>query len=286
MPARARDAVRLGMDEAVHRDWYHALIRGSWSALFGAVTAAFLGVNALFGTLYWLIPDQIVNARGTWADGFAFSVQTLFTIGYGYLAPQGPIAHALVTVESLVGLLMTAVTTGLVFARVSRPQAKVLFSQPIVLASMHGVPTLTFRVGNARGNEVLDASIRVVALVDDVSPEGHVMRRMHELTPVRGYSPIFRLSWSVMHRVDASSPLWGMLHGDEIDPRLVGIVCLLSGHDESYGGAIHAQHTYTVDDLRRDVRFVDVLIDLPDGRFAIDYRKFHETEPLTGAGAP
>lgn len=278
--ARAGEAVRLGAKDAAHKEWYYLLVRGSWATLVFIVFLAFLIVNATFGTAYWLVSDQILNSEGTWGEGFAFSVQTLFTIGYGYLAPIGPVAHLLVTVESLVGLMMTAVTTGLVFARVSRPRAKVMFSRPLLVAPMDGVPTLTFRVANERGNDVLDASVRLVALIDEVTPEGHTLRRMRELTPVRGFSPIFRLSWVVMHRLDESSPLRSILVDGQIDDRFIGVVCLLSAYDETYGGVVHAQHAYGAEHIRFNERLVDVLTELEDGRFVIDYRKFHDTVPL------
>jgi inward rectifier potassium channel len=280
--ARNDDTVHLGVTNPMHTEWFYLLIQGSWPRFFGVLTGAVLALNVLFALAYAAVPDQLVNFDGSLSSAFAFSVQTLFTIGYGAMAPTGWVAHTLVTLEAIVGMMFSAVVTGLVFARVSRPHSRVLFSDVVVVAPMDGVPTFSFRLANARGNEVLDASIRIVALIDTVTREGHRIRRMHELHPERTYSPIFRMSWTVMHRLDARSPLAPYVQDGVVDPRVIGFVCLLTAHDATLHASLHTQHVYAPTDLRFGVKFVDVVSRMDDGRFVLDYTRFHDTEPLEG----
>src|SRR5205085_1475466 len=98
---------------------------------------------------------------GSFADGFFFSVQTLGTIGYGAMYPVTRLANALVTAESVIGLVVTALATGMVFVRFSRIRGRVVFSRKVTVGPMDGVPTLQVRVGNARSNRIYDVEFRM-----------------------------------------------------------------------------------------------------------------------------
>ncbi|HEX7671877.1 MAG TPA: ion channel, partial [Polyangiaceae bacterium] len=249
---------------------------GPWSRLVLSLVFLYLTVNVVFAALYLLEPDTIANARpGSFADAFFFSVQTFATIGYGALSPGNAYGNMVVTTEAAVSLLSTAVATGLMFAKAARPRSSTLFSRVMVFGPRNGVPTLTFRVGNARGNDVVDATISVTALKEDVSSEGHRMRKLHDVTLVRNRSPIFTMTWSVMHEVGPDSPF---ADTDWANPRdLVGIVVTLMGHDGTYGQTTYGRHIYYPENVRVGRRFVDVTSRLDDGRLVIDYEKFHDT---------
>ena len=222
----------------------------------------------------------------SFADAFYFSVQTLATIGYGNLNPATDYGNVIATVEAGVGLIGVALTTGLAFSRLARPKASVLFSRPIVVTTMDGTRVLTFRVGNARGNDVVEASVSVTAMVDTFTREGQHLRKLIDLPLRRSRSPMFRLSWTVMHDLDAGSPLadvdWSAVHAST-GGRLVGLNVTLVGHDGTYNQTIYAQYTYQPEDVHLGHRFVDVVSQLPDGRMAIDFSRFHDTVPEAAA---
>jgi inward rectifier potassium channel len=237
-----------------------------------------LTFNAVFAGLYLLEPGSITNARpSSFADAFFFSVQTFATIGYGAMTPATPYGNMLVTTEAAVSLLTTALATGLMFAKAARPRASTIFSNVMVLGPRNGVPTLMFRAGNARGNDVVDATVSVTALMDDVSVEGHRMRRLHDMKLLRSRSPMFTVTWSIIHEIDEASPLRGL---DMRKPDgLAAIVVTLMGHDGTYGQTTYSRKLYYPEDIRVGHRFVDVTSSLPDGRTVIDYAKFHDTVP-------
>ncbi|MCA9519331.1 MAG: low temperature requirement protein A [Myxococcales bacterium] len=271
------EAHRRGIPNELRRDLYFYLMEGSWWRLLLTLLVVYLFTNVVFAALYMLEPGSIAGARpNSFLDAFHFSVQTMSTIGYGVLSPRSTYANALVTIEVALGLLGVALATGVMFAKASRPRASVLFSKPIVITRYHGELTLMIRVGNGRGNEVVDASINLVALTDDVSPEGHSMRSMHALKLRRDRSPVFMLSWTVMHTIDESSPLF---HTDWSNPAatIASLVATLQGHDGTYGQTVYARHAWYPESLRYGHSFVDIISELEGGRMLVDYTKFHDT---------
>ncbi len=219
------EAIRVGTPDELRRDLYFHLMSSSWPSVLFMGGMAFFFINAFFAALFMLDPEGVNGLKdAAFIDALSFSVQTFTTVGYGAVTPASAYAHTLVMIEAAFGLLFVAMATGLIFAKVSRPASSVLFSKVVVVNVHHGVPTLSFRLGNARGNDIVEASLKVAALIEELSPEGHTMRRLHDLTLERDMSPLFTLSWTVFHRLDASSPLHG-LTADNIDQRMGPRTC-------------------------------------------------------------
>jgi inward rectifier potassium channel len=281
-----RDAVRKGVPASARRDLYFYLMEGSWPRVFVAFAFVFLAANVFFAALYVLEPGSIANARPqSFADAFYFSVQTMGTIGYGTLSPGSDYANGIVTVQAGTTIIGMAIVTGLVFAKASRPKATVLFSSVMVLTTLHGKRALMFRAGNGKGNEIVDATMSVVAMRDEISPEGHHTRRLLDMNLRRARSPMFILSWLAVHEIDEQSPI-ADVDWARADEHVTSWVVTLIGHDGTYGQTVYARHVYYPEDVRVDHRFVDVMSQLPDGRFMIDYGKFHDTVPDTQASSP
>jgi inward rectifier potassium channel len=254
----------------------------SW-ALIAVLAAGWLGVNLLFGWLYFLDLPGIANARpGSFADAFFFSVQTLGTIGYGNLAPTSLYVHGVVTAEAFAGLLGLAVAAGLIFARFSRPTARVLFSRCAVVTTFEGVPTLMFRAANERANQILEAEVTINLTQERVSREGELMRRFEELRLTRSRSPLFALSWTVMHPIDEASP-FRHVTPDSLAESRAEIMVVLGGVDESLSQRIYARHIYRADDIVWNARFVDILEFAETGERILDFSRFHDVEPAAEA---
>ena len=261
-------------------DLYHFLVSSSWPRLLSLLVVAFLGANALFALAYLLEPAGIENARpGSFADAFFFSVQTMGTVGYGKMAPQTLYTNALVTLEVFVGLLGLAMVTGLTFAKFSRPTARVLFSRQAVVAPHDGVPSLMFRMANARGNNIVEAQVHVVFAVNETTVEGVSMRRFYDLELARRQSALFALSWTAIHPLTEQSPLHG-LSPAALEAAEGEVVVSLLGLDETFSQTVHARHRYAPRDIVWDARFADILVRGPDGRRSVDYAHFHQVLPL------
>src|SRR5665213_53790 len=211
LPRGKRIAVVKGQDNGRFMDFYHNILTTSWPVFFLQLAAAFIVVNLIFAMFYVVDRGGIVNARpGSFLDAFFFSVQTLGTLGYGAMAPRTLYTNLLVTVESFTGILTIALFTGIIFARFSRPFARVVFSRIAVVTPFDGVPTLMFRTANQRGEAIMDASVVVTLARQHTTLEGVTMRRFYELKLMRSSNSLFALSWTVMHPIDQDSPLYGL----------------------------------------------------------------------------
>lgn len=262
------------------RDPYHLLLTIPWQGFFALVIATYLGTNAFFGLLYLAGGDCIANAdpRSFW-DHFFFSVQTFGSIGYGAMYPKTFYANSIVTIEAMVGLVAIALLTGLSFARFSRPTARVVFSKAAVITPFEGTPTLIFRAANKRRNQILEAQMRVYLMRDEVTLEGRYIRRIHDLNLIRSQTPGFVLTWSALHPIDESSPLYGMTPESLSETNCL-VIATLSGIDETVEQVLHARHDYAPQDLYWNHRFRDVVHKTPNGDRYIDYTHFHIIDPI------
>lgn len=275
------NTVRLGTTHSHCNDLYHLLLTLPWLHFISLLVLTYVGLNGIFALLFLAGGDSIANAEsGSFADAFFFSVQTMASIGYGAMFPQTIYAHIIVTLEAIIGLLWLAMATGLMFARFSRPTARVLFSRVAVIAPRSGVPTLMFRAANQRGNQILEAQLRLTLVRNVMTEEGEFMRRFFDLELERSQTPIFALTWLAMHPINDRSPLYAMTPESFTEVEAEIIVTLI-GIDETFSQSIHARHSYVPAEIFWNARFVDILTKTPDGRRAINYKCFHEVIPLS-----
>ena len=273
----------IGLSHLRPGDLYHALLRMSWPGITLLFVGAFTTFNLTFALLYWLDPRGIragsapLEAGHFW-ECFFFSVQTVATIGYGNLYPVSTYANVLVVIEITIGILFFALVTGIAFARFSRPTARVLFSNVAVIHEVDGTPTLMFRTANLRHNLVFEARASVSVLMDE-EVGGTMLRRFKSLPLVRDANPVFTLTWMIMHPIDEQSPLASWCPGQQA-PAHSEIIVVLSGIDDRTGQTMHGRWAYGAADVRRNAKILDILDQLPDGTRTIDYRHFHDIEPL------
>lgn len=262
------------------RDFYHALLRLPWWATISAISGTFLAANALFALAYMIVGGVEHAAPGSFADAFFFSVETMGTIGYGAMYPGSFAANVVMVVESIVSLLLTAMSTGIVFAKLSRSTARCVFTRHAVISPIDGVPSLVFRIGNQRGNQIVDAKIRVVLFRTERTSEGRTHYRQLDLPLVRDQALSLFRSLSVIHPIDEASPLRGetpaSMKVDEIELQVMVI-----GLDDVTMQTIHAGHRYFAKDILWGARLADVLSETPEGNILLDLRRFHDVEPTT-----
>jgi inward rectifier potassium channel len=277
-----------GMGNWYHqwRDPYHLLLTIPWMGFAGIVSVAYLCINTVFAFAYLAGGDCLEGARtGSFSDAFFFSVQTLASIGYGAIHPKTFYANSIVTLESITSLLLIAVLTGIAFARFSRPIAKLLFSKFTIITSHNSQPTLMFRVANERNNFILESHAQVYLIIDEITHEGDSMRRIHELKLLRQRTPSLVLTWTVMHQIDADSPLYGLDAGD-LKRLNANVSVLIGGVDETVAYTITARYIYNTDDILFDRKFTNLIQKSVNGDRYFDYSFFHDTESSVGSGNP
>jgi inward rectifier potassium channel len=289
-PRDPANAIRLGYDSSPLSDLYYAMLEASWAKLGVLLVLAYFTANLVFAGLYASCGDCIEAVEpGSFSDAFFFSVQTISTIGYGHLYPRTNFAEAIVTIESLCGLIGFALVTGLVFSKFSLPSARVLFSEPFLISNYDGKRTLMFRLANARGNDIVEASLRISVLLPEVSSDGHALRRLHDLKLTRSRSPLFVMSWLVFHVIDEDSPIYGIKPADFAEKGIM-MICSLTGLDGTFNSTVHTRHIYRPESLYTDHLFEDVIENDEQGRLVLNLHKFHKVRPVeptgTTAGEP
>jgi len=280
-PTVERRGVKESFGQALGADVYHFLRTTTWTRLIAIMLGIYLGANLLFASGLYFGDATILNAApDSFADRFWFSVQTMATIGYGAMAPAGKLANVVVTVESFVGIVITAMATGLFFAKFATPVAKVMFSKRAVIADQDGTPTLMFRMANARETAIVEASVKVALLRDETMKSGERVRRIYDLTLRRSTSPVFALSWTAYHAVDAASPLFGAT-AETLRASNANLSVTFTGIDDRLATTVHARCSYSADFILHDHKYVDILIeDATTGRRVIDFTHFDETVPV------
>lgn len=268
--------VRIGLSHSYWGDLYHWLLTIPWWGFLGLTVLLYIVINTLFAGAYWLDLEGIKNAQpGSFLDAFFFSIQTMATIGYGAMYPSTPYTNILVTIEAWTGLLGLALVTGLMFARFARPTAKVIFSNHAVVTLYNDMPTLLFRTANQRANQILEAQVSASLLKTETTAEGSIMRRFYDLTLVRSRTPIFALTWTIMHTIDANSPLYELTPTDLAADEAI-IIISLTGLDETFSQTVHTRHAYAAQDILWGAKFADIITRLPNGKRAINYHRFHD----------
>jgi len=272
-----REVIAEGPNLSFWADISHRCMTASWPGFIGGAVLVFIAFNAFFASLYWIGNQPISNVPGgAYIDYLYFSIETLSTAGYGDMHPQTHYGHFVSAVELFTGIFSMSVMTGLIFARFSRPNARLLFADHPVISSHEGKPTLMVRFVNARHNIIGNATARLWLLKNETSLESRSFRRFYELRLVQDEHPALALSWTLFHVLDEQSPLYG-LTAQDLEAAGVSLVVVVSGYDVLAAQTVHARKTYEHSDIQFGRRYADIIATSEDGRIRIDYAKFHET---------
>jgi inward rectifier potassium channel len=275
----SREIETRGLSGAFWTDLYYRSMTVYWPVFFGTAALIFVTLNATFAFFYWLGDQPVANvASASPLQLFYFSIETLATVGYGDMHPQTNYGHVIATVEIFTGMCFLAVMTGLIFARFSRPRARFVFAEHPVVGVHQGQQTLMIRVANARHNTISQATARLWLFRMESTAERHQLRRYHELKLDRQEHPMFSLSWTIFHKIDQSSPLYG-LTADDLAMTDGALVLNVSGVDDNSAQHLYARAIYSQDDIRWQHRYKDITSVSPQGRMLIDYNSFHDVTP-------
>jgi inward rectifier potassium channel len=274
-----RRFITQGLETNLWTDFYYNAMTVTWPRFFAALATIFVLLNIIFAEIYSLGEAPIANAKpGSFSDLFFFSVETTSTVGYGDMHPQTLYGHLVATAENFVGMVSLAVMTGLVFARFSRPRARLIYANHPVITRHDGAMTLMVRLANARNNFITDASAKMWVIRAEQSSEGRRMTRFLPLRLERNENPVFALTWTLLHIIDEGSPLFG-LSGEDIAASDMNFVVTIRGLDETSAQLVYSRKPYPAQTVMVGHEFVDVVSVDENGMRRIDYGKLHETRP-------
>lgn len=276
---------RAGLPGWGTQDFYHQLLTISWTRFQLLVLAAYIAANLLFGIGYFLCgPGALLGSEARtplerFGECFFFSVQTLGTIGYGRMSPQGLAANILVTMQALAGLMGFAFATGLLFARFSRPSARILFSENALIAPYGEGRALMFRVMNARVASELTEVHATVTFSAMQERDGKRARRFFPLTLEREKVTFLPTQWVLVHPIDDASPFHGLtevdLHRQEAE-----VLILLTGIDETFTQSVHTRTSYRHDEVVWEARFADMAVTSATGVTKVDASRLSDFNRL------
>jgi inward rectifier potassium channel len=238
---------------------YLYVISIGWAQFFGLVFASYLLVNTVFASIYYAIGPNALQGHsvednyGRFLSGFFFSAHTLTTVGYGNLAPNGTASNVVASLEAMVGLMGFAVATGLLFGRISRPSAKIGFSANILVAPYQNGTSMQFRIVNLRPNMLMELEASVLLMTVD-GPPGSLSRSYNRLTLERDRVYYLPLTWTIVHPIDANSPLYGKTAAD-LERLQAEFLVLIKAYDDTFSQTVHSRSSYRYDEITWNAKF-------------------------------
>ncbi len=245
---------------------YLHLINMSWPAFFGLIAGGYVIANVIFAAGYFaLAPGTIINGEGSselgrFLNALYFSAQTITTVGYGGMSPQGHAANTLAALEAMCGWLGFALATGLLLGRVSRPSARIGFSENVLVAPYQSGRAVQFRVVNKRPNALMNLDATVLLMTVPAGP-GPRTRQFENLTLERQHIYFFPLTWTIVHPIDEASPLWQKT-AEDLEQVQAELLVLITAYDDTFSQTVHARYSYRFDEFVWNARF--------DAAFEID----------------
>ena len=264
---------------------YMQLVNLSWPRFWGLVALAFLAANIVFALVYVVLGSDSLRAAeddiglGFFGKAFFFSVHTLTTVGYGDIYPLGLAANVVASAEAALGLMGFALATGLLFARFSRPNAQLVFSNRMVVSPYRDGYSLQFRMANRRNNVLTDVLVDMMLMTVEQDAEGQLRRNFVELKLERKKIFFLALTWTVVHPIDESSPLKGMKAAD-LERLQAEVLILIRGYDDSFTQVVNTRYSYRWEEVEWSARFAPAFDVSPAGHLVLDLDRISATSPV------
>ena len=267
---------------------YHNMITMPWWLFVLIALAAFTLINVVFATAYVMAGEDALSGMpegsgmNSWFHAFFFSTQTLTTVGFGHIAPKGDIASIIASLEAFLGILIFALITGLLYGRFSRPMAKVVFSDNLLVSPYKNGMALMFRIVNPRTSELIETEVKVALAINQTDETtGTQARRFFGLDLEISKISFFSMSWTLVHPLDENSPLYGVTL-DQMREGNAEIMILVSGTDESTEQVVHARRSYVAEEMVWNAKFAPIMSKSKDlTRTVIHTRKVSDYELLS-----
>ena len=276
---------RTGLPFLSSLNLYHTVISMSWKTFIGLTLALYFLSNVVFGVFYAafgasaLVDTSEIPTANILLRGFFFSVQTFATIGYGTIHPIGILPNLLVTIESYYSMIVTALITGIVFARFARPTAKILFSDVAVVAPYRGIEGFMFRMVNGRSSQLIEVGVQVL-FSRFVEQNGKVSRQFDYLELERNHVAFFPLALTIVHPLDDRSPMFGLTEED-LRATDAEILILISATDETFASVVYTRSSYKAAEVKFGSKFKSIYNPVEEGeQLSININKLSAIEKV------
>jgi inward rectifier potassium channel len=264
-------------------DLYHWLTTIPFKKFILIVVAFYSTVNIVFASIYFTLCNdsfgglEAKHGLDRFLDMCYFSAQTITTVGYGHVYPKEHLSSLIASAESLFGLMLFAIVTGVLFGRFSRPKNSLLYSNNILLAPYKEMTALMFRVANTKQYELIENEANVVMTMKNLTTN---RREFFNLSLELSKINFLALSWTVVHPIDEKSPLFGLNINDLIE-RDAEVIILIKGITDTFSQTVFSRHSYKTSQLLDKRKFVPVKQDVNEkGKVIISLEDIHAFESV------
>ncbi|GBG86441.1 ATP-activated inward rectifier K channel [Chara braunii] len=271
-------------------DMFHTLVNITSTKFTIVLFIAYFLLFVVFAVPYYIeaIVHNSIPGIHSFVHAVWFSVQTSMTIGYGgdlTPVPESFITNAVVALQSVTSLLVAYSLLGVVYARFSRPTRRattIVFSKKMVINNDGGIPSLSFRIGNIRKHQLIEASVRMLVAFNNLDSEDEddsVFRFIN--LQIRGGGQLFlALPCIVSHAMVFGSPLHN-LDEEKMRSSDMEILVLLEAVDSSTSSKLQARKSYRPSDIKINYRFSSMVHRMPTGRRCVDFSTFQNIDPIS-----
>jgi inward rectifier potassium channel len=273
---------------------FNRLIVCSWGRFLWLIVVFYLTLNLIFAGIYEIV--GIENLQGSdlsspgsrFMDAFFFSSQTLTTVGYGRIAPIGFWASTVAAIESLLGLLIFALATSLLYGRFSRPVARIIYSDKAVIAPYLDITGFMFRIVNERANQLIDIQVELVMATLEVQPNGKAVRQYKGLNLERNKVNFFPTNWTIVHAITEDSPMFG-LSQEQLIKQDTEFLILIRATEDTFNQTVHSRSSYHINETVFGAKFSPMFSDKQgSGMVVLDLSKISDIHdaPLVSEYVP
>lgn len=266
-------------------DLYTYLLGLSWSVFLTIVTLGFVLLNTFFALIYlWIGIEELTIPKGSWFENFLnafnFSAQTITTVGYGAISPNGIASGIVSSIEALAGLMSFSFITGLLYGRFSKPKSSIRFSKSFIVRKFEKERALMFRLANKRTTIMIEPDIKVTLSISDLDKSGEFKRSFYQLKLERDNITYLPTMWTIVHKIDKESPLYNYTD-EELTKLSANLYILFQYHEESYSQKLYKLHSYDFKRLKTNTRFTSSVLFSDNGQIVLDHDLLDKTEPFS-----
>lgn len=124
-----------------------------------------------------------------------------------------------------------------------------------------------FRIANQRSNNLMELEARII--VQQVVPrDGKPSRKIDYLSLEMDKVELFPLTWTVVHAITPTSPIWG-LDAKGLEELQTEFIVLLKGFDDTFSQTVHTRFSYRADEVVWDAKFIQAFHVADDGGYML-----------------